>query len=713
MQFLTHAELVEEEEEEYICFTDQNKNTISLPLTNFVPKYEERALGRKLSTIVLTESSDIVISLLNELFEKKELYHKLQNELAESSSFWIRNFSSMSLQVSSSQSSPVHVKRRMQQPKCPAKKSKGEARTEELSNKWSLEKIAESSWCGFVYLEVNDINVDEYDLDNTARLVKEISLQLDPGKLIVNVAAYGPPVKDVPKINQQSVGQFDFKALSSKDALSAAKQIQDSGGHLKYFPGDKVLASVYRLDPQSERNVEQYIKAKEQFVTEGIQKKLTNQDWVKLCIEGREMFEDTADGDTHIRRLLTSFDIWSKHQIDTVVHLVNRIEGPLLHQVLKMISNFEVLGLTPSENQIRKRMLHNLSFEHLRLMSQTDSSVLRKLLLLIKNQELDLTKFKEEMKDSIIIEKLKSVACHILKSGSFKELEMRFGEKVGPSVLMKYREAVVSIKGAPNQDFRLLETYLNQLDHNIIPHTVTPQFESFVSESEFSEQLKAGIIDSSALVIVNMEGSDESQMKDIMHVVEVLSCQDNFTCIVVSSVSNICLLQVHLSKIYSDFRPVLLTFERSRPLSLDKVWKEDKQYGLFFSNSVEIEQAGSSIKTNFNSTFTKALTMLTERFSRPGQKLTFMGLPGNQIHVPKNISSLMSKTSNRILFFGSVSSVAIVAKKVGKMSEDSEVGDEVNEEDDVTDMLGETVMVDETQEENTSSQSESLFSNKS
>ena len=103
MQFLTHAELYEDEEEEFVCFTDQNKNTISLPLTNFVPKYEERALGRKLSTIVLTESPVIVISLLNELFEKRELYHKLQNELAESSSFWIRNFSSIVLQVGSSQ----------------------------------------------------------------------------------------------------------------------------------------------------------------------------------------------------------------------------------------------------------------------------------------------------------------------------------------------------------------------------------------------------------------------------------------------------------------------------------------------------------------------------------------------------------------------------------------------------------------------------------
>ena len=50
---------------------------------------------------------------------------------------------------------------------------------------------------------------------STARLVKEISLQLDPGKLIVNDAAYGPSDEDVPKINQQTVGQFDFKALSS------------------------------------------------------------------------------------------------------------------------------------------------------------------------------------------------------------------------------------------------------------------------------------------------------------------------------------------------------------------------------------------------------------------------------------------------------------------------------------------------------------------
>ena len=45
--------------------------------------------------------------------------------------------------------------------------------------------------------------------------MKEISLQLDPGKLIVNDAAYGPSDEDVPKINQQTVGQFDFKALSS------------------------------------------------------------------------------------------------------------------------------------------------------------------------------------------------------------------------------------------------------------------------------------------------------------------------------------------------------------------------------------------------------------------------------------------------------------------------------------------------------------------
>jgi hypothetical protein len=711
MHSLVLAELVEDDddEEEFVCFTDKMGNTISLPLTNFVPKYEERQLGRKLCSLVLTENSSSLIRLLNELFQKKDLYHGLKNEIVESSAFWIRNYSSIALQVSGAGSAPVNVKRRKAQESKLAKKSKGDARVQEINKKTSLEKRAESSWNGFCYIDIDEISVDEFDSENTARLVKEISLQLDPGKLVVSVAAYGPSVREVPTVNQKTVNQFNFKALTSRDVLSALKQIQSNGGQLNYFSGGKVLASIYRLEQDSERNVEQYIRAKDQFVTERISKKLTNQDWIKLCIEAKDMFDDQIESESHMRRLLRSFDLWSKHQIDTVINLVNNCEGPLLFQVFQMISNYEVKGLTPSEEKLRKKIFHSLSFEHIRLMSQTKTCVLENLLIRIKKLEIDLPTFKEEMKNAITLEKLRNISCHILKTSSFQELEVRFGDKVGDLVIMKYSEAVLSVKGAPNWHYRMLETYLNQLDNNIIPHTASPQYESFSANSGFSEGLKIGLIDNSSLVIVNMENNDVLEQSDIFDLVDSLSCQNNFSCLVIGSTEDICFLQVHLRTVFTDFNPILLSFERTTPAILNQVWKEDKQYGLFFGNLVENQQVGPPLRTNFKTNFLKALTSITERFSMPGQKLTFLGLPGNAIHVPKNISTLIGQRSNRVLFYGSEASVDDVRKKVGKMSivTQSEEGDqdEVGPSDDESDR---TVFVAETQVH-----SESLLSNSS
>ena len=160
MQSLARVELVEEDDQELVCFIDQMNNSLTLPLDNFVPKYEERELGRKLSTIVLTETSSSLIRMLNELFQKQALYHNLQNELVESSAFWIRNYSSIAMQVSSSEATPIHAKRQKPQNNTASKKSKGVARSEELNNRWSLEKLAESAWNGFCYLNIDDIAVD-------------------------------------------------------------------------------------------------------------------------------------------------------------------------------------------------------------------------------------------------------------------------------------------------------------------------------------------------------------------------------------------------------------------------------------------------------------------------------------------------------------------------------------------------------------------------
>ena len=165
--------------------------------------------------------------------------------------------------------------------------------------------MAESAWNGFCYLNIDDIAVEDFNVENTGKLVREIGLQLEPGKLVINVVAYGPTVDEVPRVTQQTQSKFNFKALSAKDLLSAAKQIQASGGQLKYFPGGNVLGSVYRLKHQQDRNVEQYITAKEQFVSGGVIKKIENQDLVKLCVEGREMFDDDRESDMHLRRLLT------------------------------------------------------------------------------------------------------------------------------------------------------------------------------------------------------------------------------------------------------------------------------------------------------------------------------------------------------------------------------------------------------------------------
>ena len=403
-------------------------------------------------------------------------------------------------------------------------------------------------------------------------------------------------------------------------------------------------------------------------MTDCVSKKLTNQDWIKLCIEAKDMFEDQNDGEIHMRRLLRSFDLWSKHQIDTVINLVNKCEGPLLFQVFRMISNYEVKGLTPSEEKLRKKIFHSLSFEHIRLMSQTKTHVLEHLLNRLKKLEIDLTTFKEEMKKAITLEKLRNLSCNFLKINSFQELEVRFGEKVGVSVLMKYSQAVLSVKGAPNWHYRMLESYLNQLDHNVIPHNASPQYESFSAPLGFAEGLKMGLIDNSSLVIVNMEKNDEFQKRDIYDLVDSLSCQNSFSCLVIGSTEDICFLQVHLRTVFTDFNPILLSFQRSSPVSLNEFWKEDNQHGLFFGNLVGNQQVGPPLRTNFKTNFVKALTLITERFSMPGQKLTFLGLPGNHIPVPKNISSLMGRRSNRVLFYGSQARINDVCKEVGKMT---------------------------------------------
>ena len=73
-----------------MCFTDQMN----------------RELGRKRSTLVLTETLSNFMKMLNELFQKKALYHNLQNKLVQSSAVWIRNYSSIAMRVSSSKASP-------------------------------------------------------------------------------------------------------------------------------------------------------------------------------------------------------------------------------------------------------------------------------------------------------------------------------------------------------------------------------------------------------------------------------------------------------------------------------------------------------------------------------------------------------------------------------------------------------------------------------
>ena len=97
----------------------------------------------------------------------------------------------------------------------------------------------------------------------------------------------------------------------------------------------------------------------------------------------------------------------------------------------------------------------------MRLMSQTKSAELGSLLHQLKDLEIDLSQFKTEMKSSIQLEKLKTLSCNILKTRSFHEVESRFGNKVEDSVLLNFSQAVISVKGAPNLDYRMLETYLN------------------------------------------------------------------------------------------------------------------------------------------------------------------------------------------------------------------------------------------------------------
>ena len=93
------------------------------------------------------------------------------------------------------------------------KKSYGVARSGELNNKWSLKKLSESAWNFFCYL----------DIDHSHRsgglwfrkLVKEISMQLEPGRLVINVVAYGPTtVDEVPSVTQQTRSKFDFISLA-------------------------------------------------------------------------------------------------------------------------------------------------------------------------------------------------------------------------------------------------------------------------------------------------------------------------------------------------------------------------------------------------------------------------------------------------------------------------------------------------------------------
>ena len=107
-----------------------------------------------------------------------------------------------------------------------------------------------------------------------------------------------------------------------------------------------------------------------------------------------------------------------------------------------------------------------------------------------------------------------------------------------------------------------------------------------------------------------------------MRIVKNLSFQSNFSCLVVGFTPDICLLQFHVNSRVSEFRPVLLSFESAEKIIVNQIWKVERQFGLFFDNTLEVLSGGKVFSTSFNTSFPKALTLITERFSKSGQRIT-------------------------------------------------------------------------------------------
>ena len=58
------------------------------------------------------------------------------------------------------------------------------------------------SWLNvFCYLNIDDIELEDFDSEN--KLVKEISLRLEPAMLVITVVAYGPAAKQIQESGDQ------------------------------------------------------------------------------------------------------------------------------------------------------------------------------------------------------------------------------------------------------------------------------------------------------------------------------------------------------------------------------------------------------------------------------------------------------------------------------------------------------------------------------
>ena len=683
MQYLVSASLIEEESEPEKCiqFLDKIGNTITYPFQNLIPVLEGYALGKKLSAWLISESEDQFIEKLNNLLAKKEFFHQLNIEVAESSRNWMTKIGSIALNhEKGNEETPKHVKRKNSSSTITtnnddtdscreAKKFKANRREKTLKEKDSFEVKAENAWLGFTWMDISLIDVDNVDTDNVTFLEKEFRIQLEPSKVVINVAVYIPAHMATIEFDvKKNMDKVRVKALSSKDSIAALQLIERSKSGPKYI-GDRVLVSIYKFkEGEEDFPLENYIATKHQYATESYKTKLSNQDWLRLCVENRLYSNDQIQSDKNSRQLLSSFNTFQKHQIETILKVANKCDPKLILEFIEKISLYEVKGLMPSENEIRSRLKYNLGLEYIRLMSLVSKQDLEDGLKGVINQELQLKEFKTKLKASITLSKLKKMCCNITKARDFSEISSKYGSQVADSELLKFSQASINIKGSANYDYKCLMKYLKQLDQSVFPHSTDKiMYVKYKSTQDMLIKLEQGSLDNTSLVICSYE--ENVLMEIFMQALDKVLINGEVACLVLSPFNILAELSVLLKLSYSEMKTLLVTFKIEKPYSTSYGFSENQQHGLYFSLS-NIVCVQSKLSTNMKGSLQDSLVSLTSELVKPGNRISIFGVGNEKLIIPKNLKYLLNE--NPITFFGHEDRIESAKETIGKLNLDSE-----------------------------------------